>query len=116
MMHEVIEEYDDAEAEGDTVGRPSDHEHMELADGEPMTYEDFHRKKHGDVDTIVLPNRKKHLADPPEWRPPPPVAQHAPPIRVIPGGPYVPGSFVGRKSKLRGGALTLAATKKNAEQ
>jgi len=111
MQQEVMEEYDDAEVEGDSVGLPSDSEHVTTRDGETMTYEDNHRKKHGDVDKIVSHNvmKMKHN-DPPEWHPPPPVSQ-ASKIRVIPGGPYVPGAFLGRQKDFQ----SAGQARKNAQ-
>jgi hypothetical protein len=112
LQRQVTEEYDDADVEGDTVGTPAADEKVGLDDGEPMTYEDRHRKKHGDVDKIARPVRKEKRADPPEYHPPPPATQAQQQIRVIPGGPYVPGSFIGQKKHLR----ATAYTKRNAEQ
>jgi hypothetical protein len=114
IMTEVSEEYDDAAVEGDTTGLPSANEQVSLADGEPLTYEDKHRKRHGDVDKIVPRKKIKH-ADPPEYHPPPPAPQQpqAPMIKIIPGGPYIPGSFVGRRKNLR--ENFEVGTKRNAE-
>jgi hypothetical protein len=102
LNQQVTEEYDDAEAEGDKYQLPSADEHVRTSDGEPMTYEDNHRKKHGDVDKIVPHKRPTVMHDPPEYHPPPPVSQ-APQqqIRVIPGGPYVPGAFALKDRSLR---------------
>jgi len=108
---EVTEEYDDAEVEGDKTGLPADDEHVSKDDGEPMTYEDAHRHKQGDVDKIVTLKRKKvKHADPPEYHPPPPASQ-APTIRVIPGGPFVPGSYIGGS---RRNLRVAAGTRKDA--
>lgn len=109
----VTEEYDDAAVPGDQLGLPSSDDQVSASDGEPMTYEDKHRKKHGDVDKIVVPTRKVKHADPPEYHPPPPVSQapQAPAIRVIPGGPYIPGSFVDQNTK----KMSLKMERRNAQ-
>lgn len=113
LGQEVTEEYDDEEAEGEQYKLPTANEQVAKSDGEPLTYEDMHRKKHGDVDKIVAPKRLKvkHV-DPPEWHPPPPASQ-APQntIRVIPGGPYVPGAFALKDRNLR----VAIGTKRNAQ-
>eukprot|EP00746_Dinoflagellata_sp_MGD_P001140 gnl/MRDRNA2_/MRDRNA2_102115_c0_seq1.p1 gnl/MRDRNA2_/MRDRNA2_102115_c0~~gnl/MRDRNA2_/MRDRNA2_102115_c0_seq1.p1 ORF type:complete len:351 (+),score=93.94 gnl/MRDRNA2_/MRDRNA2_102115_c0_seq1:123-1175(+) len=112
LNQEVTEEYDDAEAEGDKYQLPATDEHVGSSDGEPMTYEDLHRKKHGDVDKIILPAKPKVKHDPPEWHPPPPVTQPSQPqIREIPGGPFVPGAFALKDRNLR----VAFGTRKNAQ-
>lgn len=114
LNQQVTEEYDDAEIEGDKYQLPSADEHVGSSDGEPMTYEDLHRKKHGDVDKIILPKRLKVKHDPPEWHPPPPVSNtqpSQPQIREIPGGPFVPGAFALKNRNLR----VNFGTRKNAQ-
>jgi hypothetical protein len=116
LQQAVTEEYDDAEAEGDTVGTPAANEEVDVKDGETLTYEDKHRKKHRDVEKIVHPvRRKREEGNPPEYHPPPPASQ-APKIRVIPGGPYVPGALIGRRKSLRATMATGNPEKRMMDQ
>lgn len=56
---QVLEEYDDAAAEGDSVAGPADDEKMTVKDNEPRTSEDIKRLATGDVDPVEKPLPKK---------------------------------------------------------